>query len=505
MVGVPGKYRGCETCRGRRVKCDSSRECTYERETVFIVASIEDGGRCSSHPPRKTAKKKAASSKSKSKSKSKSNSPVEERLQLIAEEPFTSAWNDLITVSNFGKQYTLQLAALYTNLNSVVRNPTPPDDDSDDGRSKTAPIFFTPYEIPDVQPSPSEEDFQVRSKSMVSLTPSSDAVKVERSSPRPQLDGIYLFLYEHNHSTSSGTMPPWRDLNAIRQQGPESFRLFPNHHFFVRVFRPSAIGAALLNRRQSFLSEPPWITAPFEVHPKSPFDSLLDILAFLPSVLQRADRIIPQEQTLIRRLMAQDLLDNCVHLESQLDTWLLSTSPSPTSDLFWIETNDSPMIPFADTFAFRDGLTALSLIYYWTAQLLFCPCVERLYWTFFQPVVDGPFPQSVPILPPALEEINMLRYGRKAVREFASNVCRSLDFALARMVQPDLLVVPLWVVWQFYQHVGLDSGAGGEDEVFGDGRLELMWCEAFRVRLTAKGREMQEVVQVRGWRDVGVF
>lgn len=81
MVGVPGKYRGCETCRGRRVKCgassppypiilsakrltplalpgnerpfckrcvDSSRPCTYERETVFIVASIEDGGRCKS-------------------------------------------------------------------------------------------------------------------------------------------------------------------------------------------------------------------------------------------------------------------------------------------------------------------------------------------------------------------------------------------------------------------------------------------------------------------------
>lgn len=25
---------------------DSHRDCTYERETVFIVASIEDGGRC---------------------------------------------------------------------------------------------------------------------------------------------------------------------------------------------------------------------------------------------------------------------------------------------------------------------------------------------------------------------------------------------------------------------------------------------------------------------------
>jgi len=210
--------------------------------------------------------------------------------------------------------------------------------------------------------------------------------------------------------------------------------------------------------------------------------------------------------------MAQDLLNNCINLELQFDQWLAATSsshggngdPSRPSDLFWIETTDSQMIPFADTFAFRDGLTAVSLIHYWTAQLLFCPCVESLYWTFFQPVVDGPFPQSVPALPPTLEDINMMRYGRKAIRELASNICRSLDFALARIVQPDLLVVPLFVVWQFYQHLGLDHG-GGEDEVFGDGRLELMWCDAFRQRLVAKGRDMQDVVQGKQWRDVASF
>jgi hypothetical protein len=263
----PGNERPiCKRC------ADSNRDCTYERETVFIVASIEDGGRCestnisishlpderqytdrpcpgSSHPPRKTAKKKAAS-------KSKSRSPAEEKLALIAEEPFTSAWNDLVSVSNFGKRYTLQIAALHTRLHSVVRSPR--DSDSDDGRNKTAPLSFTPYEIPDVQPSPNDDDFQVKSRCMVHL-PSLDRTKKEDSPPRPQVDGVFLFLYEvpplkaellvvfkltpheQNNSTSSGTLPPWRDLNAVRQQGPESFRSFPNHHYFVRVFRPNAV------------------------------------------------------------------------------------------------------------------------------------------------------------------------------------------------------------------------------------------------------------------------
>jgi hypothetical protein len=269
------------------------------------------------------------------------------------------------------------------------------------------------------------------------------------------------------------------------------------------------ICAALLNRKQTFLSEAPWITAPWEVHTKTSFDRLLDVITLLPGILQRADRIVPQEQTLARRLLAQDLLYNCVNVEMQFDHWLTAAAQQqgdPNSNLFWIESNNPQMIPFADTFVFRDGLTAISLIYYWMSQLLFCPCVERLYWTFFQPVVDGPFPQTVPALPGALEHIDMLRYGRKMVRQLASNICRSLDFALAHSVQPDLFVAPLFVVCQFYQHVGLDHGGGEDDETFaGDGRLELMWCDAFRARLVAKGREMQEVAQGKQWRDLAAF
>lgn len=29
--------------------------------------------------------------------------------------------------------------------------------------------------------------------------------------------------------------------NMVRQMGPQSFRSFPNHHFFVRVYRPNDV------------------------------------------------------------------------------------------------------------------------------------------------------------------------------------------------------------------------------------------------------------------------
>jgi len=185
------------------------------------------------------------------------------------------------------------------------------------------------------------------------------------------------------------------------------------------------------------------MTAPWEYHPKSIFDNLLDIIAQLPSILHRADRIVPQEQTLARRLMAQDLLANCVHLESQFNAWFsaaATTTPSPMltgQDFFWIADPGvtEPQIPFADPFGFGDGLTATAFIYYWMAQLMFYPCIERLYWTIFEPIIDGPFPQTVPVLPGALQ-INPLKYARKEVGALTSNICRSLDFALRGSVQP---------------------------------------------------------------------
>lgn len=500
MVGVPGKYRGCETCRSRRVKCgnekplckrcvDSNRECTYERETVFIVASIEDGGRCSSHPPRKTAKKgKTVTSKP----------PEEEKLELVPEEPLVSAWNDLISVSNVDRKCTLQLAALHTNLHSILRGTS--EDGSDDGNAKSAPISFAPYEIPNVQPILSEDDFQVRSKALVHLSPPESPPRNEGL----QIDGILLFLYEHNNSIIS-SLAPWRDPNHIRRQGPDTFRSFPNHHFFVRVYRHNAISAALLNRKPSFLAEPPWMTSPWELHPKSNFDRLLDTIVLLPGLLARADRIVPQDQTLARRLMAQDLLSNCIGIENQFNQWYDTVRIPGQADVMWIQAPEGTdaQIPFADTFAFSDGLTAVTFIYYWMAQLIFYPYVERLYWTIFEPVVDGPFPQTMPVLPGNLQ-INPLKYSLKEVRDLATNICRSLDFALANTAQPDLLAVPLFVVCQFFQHVGLDHGAV-DDEVFGDGRLELMWCDAFRGRVVAKGSEMQEVAQSKQWRDLAAF
>ncbi len=94
---------------------------------------------------------------------------------------------------------------------------------------------------------------------------------------------------------------------------------------------------------------------------------------------------------------------------------------------------------------------------------------------------------------PHLQAVDPLKYCAKEVRELAANVCRSLDFALNSTVQPDLLVVPLFVVEEFYREINASAG---------DGQLELMWCEAFRHRLLAKGQDLAEVLQKRRWQEL---
>jgi hypothetical protein len=171
--------------------------------------------------------------------------------------------------------------------------------------------------------------------------------------------------------------------------------------------------------------------------------------------------------------------------------------------LYWI---DDPQvggvrvhaqIPFADTFSFRDGTTAVMLIYYWTTLILFFPCVERLQIAVQERVMDAWGPQTYPNIPErSLMTNNPLRYGAKEVRELAANVCRSLDFALGATVQPDILTLPLFVVNEFYREINDSSG---------DGQLELMWCDGFRMRLQDRGQIIAHVVQGRRWQELATY
>jgi hypothetical protein len=316
---------------------------------------------------------------------------------------------------------------------------------------------------------------------------------------------------------------------------------------------------ALLNRTQTFLSEPHWLATPFEYHPKSPLDHLLDLLSSLPAIRGRADRVLAQQHTLARRLTAQDLLNNCLDMELELGRWYSNTTTTQTmggqqqqQPLFWLTSPPATAgaMPFpAPLLSFRDAHAALALGYYWIALVLLYQTVWKLYFAaVIDPVIDAAEagtgflpPQAaaqqqgvgmnmgmhmgwgghddddmgmgmgmggvgdvsgLPV-PPRLQALDPMRYSLAKVREMAGNVCRVMEFLLGEgCVQPDLMWHMLLVVARFFEDIGnMGEMVAGP----GDGRLELMWCEGFRERLMARGREMHEVVLGRRWVDLASF
>ncbi|CAM1505338.1 Fc.00g109750.m01.CDS01 [Cosmosporella sp. VM-42] len=483
MVGVPGKYKGCETCRRRRVKCSnerpfcqkciaSGRECEgYERVRVFITGTPETKGRVASHP------KKASSTK-----KPKNAAGEDAKPELVPLQPFTSAWDDHTVVSSQGIEYSVLITALHTMLQAVLR------DDNAEEDSAGFRISFPPYSPSELQASPAEENLSVSAQCLARLPGNDDGDDAESYC-------VFLFELKHNLSVAAWELGPGL-VSVVRRLGPAHFSSFPNHHYFVRVYRPLAVSLALLNRRDTFLSAPEWTTVPWAEHPKCLVDQLFDLILLLPSIFARTDLMKPLEATLSRRHMAQELLQSCLSLEQHFDSWLRLANQGTEDEPFayWAEELTSPggLIPFSNSYTFKDGITGLRFLYYWMSQILFHRCIESLHRTIFQPVIDA-YPNMWPDLPPNLQ-IDVTRYQH--CREFAADICRGLDSALDSTVQPDMLVAPMTVAMEFYKEINTTSQ---------DGAMEIMWLENFRLRLIEKGQHIADVLQKQKWVEVARF
>lgn len=104
-------------------------------------------------------------------------------------QPLQPAWDDLISLSNRGTTYQVQIAALHTNIQIIVRQK------QDGSQSNFTLASFQPYSPADIRPFITEEDFQLRSDCLVHLSPV-DANSQDQDSETTTTDSICLFLYE---------------------------------------------------------------------------------------------------------------------------------------------------------------------------------------------------------------------------------------------------------------------------------------------------------------------
>ncbi|GAW24838.1 hypothetical protein ANO14919_144320 [Xylariales sp. No.14919] len=478
MVGVPGKYKGCNTCRVRRVKCDNTRpfckKCTdygrecagYERETVFIVGTQDDKGRVGSHPPRNIQQPRAA--------QSEASTQHATRVEFVATEPLQPAWQETVMLRSGPNTRLVRLVAQHADLDSTIKH---------SGASPQAhelSLSLPDSQPLDVTPTFREEIFNLKSACFISL-------------PEASNDSAVGSDEGQNSSTMYAKEPPWNGMSTladgIRELGPVAYQTFPAHHFFARVYRPSAVWASLLNRQPTFLCNPEWTVVPWEHYPRTSLDDLLDVVVLLPSIYWRTDHIALLEANADRQMRARELLDNCINIEAQFDIWL-SVVQQRTRLPYWAGDSEGAYIPFNEPLSFASPLLCMVHVYYWVVLIGFHQCVYALLELIREPGEKRPSPRTAAGL-----GLDPRKYQPTETRKLAALVCRSLDFALRTTAQPDLLVAPTWIVKDFYNRMN----------AIGLCELESLWVNDFVERREVRGREMSAWLEEKRWIGIRQF
>lgn len=308
---------------------------------------------------------------------------------------------------------------------------------------------------------------------------------------------------QQNSSTMYGTSTL---ADEVRELGPAAYQAFPTHHFFARVYRPSAVSiramgyavnveltraqvwAALLNRQPTFLCNPEWTVVPWEHYPRICLDDLLDVAVLLPSIYSRADHILLPETSTNRKPVARELLDDCVNIQMQFDIWH-DMVRQKTRSPYWIG-EGSTYIPFNEPLSFDSPSLCLAFVYYWTVLIGFHQCIYALLQIINKPEDGIQSPGMATNLPPALDPRN---YQPAETRKLAALACRSLDFALQTTLQPDLLIAPTWIIKEFF----------GRMNAIGLCELESLWVNEFNERLEVRTREMRAWLEDKRWARIG--
>ncbi|KFY90750.1 hypothetical protein V500_04971, partial [Pseudogymnoascus sp. VKM F-4518 (FW-2643)] len=414
MVGVPGKFKGCNTCRTRRVKCDnarpkcqkcaaSGRECGgYERQMIFIVGTTNERGRCSSHPHRSilTAKQKMEKEKEREREKELSRPQVDwhserERSGTLPPTPTPSNRTPPPEIScAFLHSPSLNLNPSFESEGEAFSLPglthsLPEFSDPDSTREFSLHAFSFVRELEAThRPRPADGDVNPRARKKAHLEV--DSYSTSRNNLAEPATTL-LFVY-NTTGAPAGEAGPFHCLHGgttaeIKSRDPSSFQKFPAHQFFTKLYRPFACFDAMSRCQATFLARPEWCAAPWEDIPKTDMDRLFDIQVMLPGIFERARRTDKFPASPYRRLKAKDLLDNCTRLDKSFEEWYSDLKSLSDGPLYWTVDAAHTYNPqargelnalFPTTLEFVDVETALLHLNYWAALCLFYQTIQQV-------------------------------------------------------------------------------------------------------------------------------
>ncbi|KAL7918435.1 hypothetical protein ACQKWADRAFT_245028 [Trichoderma austrokoningii] len=315
MVNVPGRSRGCATCRKRRVKCDESLPECLRCLNMGLACPGPRTDAIFVHAVAPESSLRDSSSAALSPSKLKSPHVMMHLPQLPAWQPSRADAFDQLFVSHF-------IDCFFGAARPALPIPT-----------GTSRIWL--HELPEflASPYPSPVQYSIRAASMLSYGTVIGDVSIKTEACRwymRALQGLrYLLSLDDlgssfcaaestvcaavmliHFETSAGTSPKaWLPhvngaASLLEAQGPHRCRDGFMHQIFRHLRLQTFVAAMADNRLHPFAS-PQWTTIPFERHPKLIFDNLVDVLFAVLRCLSKAYSLIASDTNNTRELQAE--------------------------------------------------------------------------------------------------------------------------------------------------------------------------------------------------------
>ncbi|KAK0760633.1 hypothetical protein N5P37_006828 [Trichoderma harzianum] len=387
MVGVPGRSKGCVTCRRRKKGCDknvpSCHQCIrsgltcegYGRDLVWVNTTPDgDDGKVKPHPPQG----KAAAGQQRPWSviyttktnKSNSNSTAVALHDSLARSARENLFFGMLISMSLPYGHLLSPKASAISTNGWVAA-------VDEYYNREPAIRYAALAMSAGFMGVQDRNNKVAQYSQLTLQGLEaynraihEMVKGLKDARRSKNDGVLVAArILQSYELFFGSAPDWRahiegQLSLFLARGPESFTTGQAHQLYVDG-RVLVVMLCIGRRTQSPLHSPEWRTVPWRTIPKSVKDKLMDIMEDIPFMLVSYDNLRACQDPDRADELRQIAMLNCEHISNSLDVW----EQEMGADLHQFDYNvvGSPLPEPKDDTEF--SLVYLSSVY-WGARLI---------------------------------------------------------------------------------------------------------------------------------------
>ncbi|KAJ0155201.1 hypothetical protein CTA2_12932 [Colletotrichum tanaceti] len=338
MVGVPGRSKGCNTCRKRKKGCDLQRptcgqclkagiECAgYERKRIFVnVTNPGQAGRVSLSKALVVVVPVVREPEV-TQAPSLSQSAFEDKIfdlfwqGYMPEAPLCAPGSPVVRFANadwatavrdlYRTDAALRQSLLALSLGTVGRR------DKQQWMMDDGLRFYCDA---------------LRELNMALRHPrrrKSDALILAS-----RILGFYELMYGADDRERRGISQAesWEghtlgEMALVLQRTPEAHMEGQSHSLFSSG-RYHLVISHIKRRRRCPLSHPAWKTVPWRTTPKTPKDVLVDIFVDVPGLLEDLDRMRSCRDDAVRERRRGKLVEDCWRMDGELQWWLDNLSP----------------------------------------------------------------------------------------------------------------------------------------------------------------------------------